>query len=164
MTRTTSLSPLGSEFDSFLFAPIGEDKNGMLVSVVSALARLDIDPWHEADELARLPREAAMARLASWIAALPDGPWAQPDPGTAAGRLIALLPRQIRSNVTLPHQTLLGTGDSRRVSYVFVIVMTFMLGAQFIMASLQPQPQVGNSQAPASSTVVPDVSPPSAGH
>jgi hypothetical protein len=74
MTRTTSLSPLGSEFDNFLFAPIGEDKNGMLLSVVSALARLDVDPWQEAGELARLPPESAIARLASRISALPkDG-------------------------------------------------------------------------------------------
>ena len=140
----------------------------MLVSVVSALARLDIDPWQEADELARLPREAAMARLASWIAALPEGPWAQPDPGKTAGRLIALLPRQVRSNVALPHQTLARHRRSTQfplliAPYMIIIMMAFMLGAQFIMASLQPQAHVGNSQAAASSTVAPDIPPPSSG-
>jgi hypothetical protein len=39
---------LGPEFENFLFAPIGEDSNGMVLSVLSALARLDIDPWQEA--------------------------------------------------------------------------------------------------------------------
>jgi hypothetical protein len=48
MTYSGSASRLGSEFDDFLFAPIGEDRNGMLLSVLSALARLDIDPWQEA--------------------------------------------------------------------------------------------------------------------
>jgi len=52
MARCTSISPLGSEFGIFLFAPIGKDRDGMLLSVVSALARLDVDPWQEADELA----------------------------------------------------------------------------------------------------------------
>ncbi len=85
-----------------------------------------------------------MARLASWIAALPEGPWAQPDSGKTAGRLIALLPRQVRSNVALPHQTLPGTANSFRVPsmliapYMIIIVMAFTLGAQFIVASLQP--------------------------
>jgi hypothetical protein len=160
MTRTTSLSPLGSEFDNFLFAPIGEDKNGMLLSVVSALARLDVDPWQEAGELARLPPESAIARLASRIAALPDGSSAHPDPGTIAGRLIALLPRQARSNITSPHQTSLGGGEStnsRLASYAMLIIMTLMLGAHFITANRQSKAPVDNPRAPASSTVAPDM-------
>jgi hypothetical protein len=55
MTRPASVSALGSEFDDFLFAPIGEDGNGMLLSVLSALARLGFDPWEEAAKLAQLP-------------------------------------------------------------------------------------------------------------
>jgi hypothetical protein len=164
MTRTTSLAPLGSEFDSFLFAPVGEDKNGMLLSVVSALARLDIDPWQEAGELTRLPREAAIARLASWIAALPDRPSANPDPGMTAGRLIALLPHQTGSNTPPSPQGVHGTGqgtNSRVVSYVVLIVLAFLLGAQFIIASRAPQAKSDNTHAPPSSTVAPDMPRPS---
>ena len=54
MPCTASISYLGSEFDDFLFAPIGEERNGMPLSVVSALARSDLDPWQEAAQLARL--------------------------------------------------------------------------------------------------------------
>jgi hypothetical protein len=43
MSGSVRMSPLGSEFDSFLYAPIGEDGNGMPLSVLSALARLDVD-------------------------------------------------------------------------------------------------------------------------
>ena len=68
MTHSASVSHLGSEFDDFLFAPIGEDRNGMLLSVLSALARLDVDPWQEAAQLAGLPGETATQRLASLIA------------------------------------------------------------------------------------------------
>lgn len=80
MTRCTSLSPLGPEFDDFLFAPIGEDKNGLMLSVLSLLVRLDVDPSQEANILAELPGETATQRLASLIASLPDGPSAYPDP------------------------------------------------------------------------------------
>jgi hypothetical protein len=166
MTRTTSLSPLGSEFDDFLFAPIGEDKNGMHLSVLSALARLDVDPWQEAGELARLPAESAIARLASRIAALPDDSSTHPDPGTISGRLIVLLPRQGRSNITSPHQTPPGGGEgtnSRLASYAMLIIMTLMLGAHFITANRQPQGQVDNPHAPPSSTVAPDMPSPSSG-
>lgn len=70
MALSASASHLGPEFEDFLFAPIGADRNGMLLSVLSALARLDIDPWEEAARLAALPGEAATRRLSSLIATL----------------------------------------------------------------------------------------------
>src|ERR1700678_839363 len=123
MTRCTSIAPRGSEFDSFLFAPIGEDRNGLLLSVLSALARLDVDPWQEAARLALLPRDAAIQRLASLIAALPDSPSAHQDPGTVAGGLLALLPRQALTDIPL-RETLLSAGavTNSRV-LMFVIIM-----------------------------------------
>ena len=75
MTRPVWVTALGCEFDDFLFAPIAEESNGMMLSVISALARLDLDPWQEANNLAGLSGETATKRLASLlIAALPDGP------------------------------------------------------------------------------------------
>src|SRR5271165_6143089 len=97
MTYSASVSRLESEFDDFLFAPIGEDRNGILLSVLSALARMDVDPWQEAAKLAGLPGAIATQRLASLIAALPDGASAHRDAGTIAARLVALLPRPLRS-------------------------------------------------------------------
>jgi hypothetical protein len=70
MVHSQSACLLGPEFDDFLFAPLGEEKNGMLLRVVSALARLDLDPWQETTSLARLPKETATERLAALIAAL----------------------------------------------------------------------------------------------
>lgn len=85
------MSPLGSEFDDFLYASIDEDGSGVLMSVLSALARSDVDPWEEAVRLAHLPQVTATQKLASLIAALPARP-ERPDPETIAARLIALLP------------------------------------------------------------------------
>jgi len=163
MTRSASISPLGPEFNDFLFAPIGEERNGMLLSVLSALARLDVDPWQEAAELAQLPRQTATQRLASLIAALPDGPSAHLDPGSIAARLIVLLPRGAGSNIA-SRETLLNDGavtNSRTIMYV--IIIAFMLGAQYIIASHQTPAQVDNAHAPASSTVIPQIPPPSPG-
>jgi hypothetical protein len=59
----------------------------MLLSVLSTLARMDIDPWQKAAKLIRLPRKTATQRLASLIAALTDGTSSHPNPGTTAARL-----------------------------------------------------------------------------
>lgn len=96
MVRSASLLNSKSEFDSFLFAPVGEDKKGMVVSVLTALARLDFDPWQQAADFARLPKEAAKAQLAAMLAGLPGMSLSGPEPGTVAARLVALLPAPSR--------------------------------------------------------------------
>jgi hypothetical protein len=55
MTPATSVSFFRSEFDDFLYAAIGADRNESPLSVLSALARLNLDPWQEAAELSELP-------------------------------------------------------------------------------------------------------------
>jgi hypothetical protein len=90
MARGTSGSALGSQFDDFLFASVRDDRNGPL-SVLSALARLDVDPWQMAATLAQLPRAAAVQRLASLFAGLPDG---LENRDAVAARLVAFLPNQ----------------------------------------------------------------------
>ena len=76
MSRVEVLHPLESELDPFLYAFVGEDRYGSAVTVVSALARLGLDPWNEAAELASLGRELARARLVSELArqAISKGP------------------------------------------------------------------------------------------
>lgn len=93
MTLRPAYSLINSEFNEFLFAPVGEEKNGMMLSVISALARLDIDPWGEAALLSDLSREKAAQALVSIIARLPGGRWAIADIPTIAARLVEFLPR-----------------------------------------------------------------------
>jgi hypothetical protein len=87
---------LGAEFNNFLFA-IAAETDGGTVSVLSALARLDLDPWGEAAKLARLPKELAAHRLAGLLA--PCAATAAPAQARrTAARLVALLP----SGFTIP--------------------------------------------------------------
>jgi hypothetical protein len=78
-------------YEKFLFAAVGENGKGERLSVLSALARADLDPWSEAASLAFLPRGMAAQRLLQIIRRLPDIP---PDQSTLenAHRLAALLP------------------------------------------------------------------------
>ena len=92
MIGSAATGPLNPAFDDFLYAPIGEERNGTTLTVVSALARQDIDPWDHALHLSRLPGHAAVRELTSLIAALPAAAVVRPAPEAIAARLIALLP------------------------------------------------------------------------
>ena len=133
----------------------------MLLSVLSALVRLDIDPWQEAAKLADLPGETATERLTSLIAALPDEPSAHRDSGRIATRLIALLPNRSRSDIP-SHETSLGAGalpKSWPVIYVitYAIFMMALWGGQYVIANHQPPAQVDSVHTSAASTATPQV-------
>ena len=98
MTHPALALLIGPEFDEFLCAPIGDDRNGTGLSVLSALARLNVDPWQEATSLALMPREAAVVRLTALIDALPNEGTIG-IPRTIAADLVALLPRGKSLNV-----------------------------------------------------------------
>jgi hypothetical protein len=64
----------------------------MTLTVLSALARLGIDPWQESARLARLAPGMAVQRLTSIISGMPNGRWAPSNADTIAARLVKLLP------------------------------------------------------------------------
>ncbi len=88
-TSTLFYEPM---FNDFLYAPVDAGVNGNPLSVLSAFARLGIDPWKEAAELAGMPKENAQRRLAGLLERLPSRPWVHADSGAIAHRLLQLLP------------------------------------------------------------------------
>jgi hypothetical protein len=92
MTSRASSSRMNPELDDFLFAPIREERNGMVLSVISGLTRLDIDPWTEAARLSALPKAIAAQTLAPIIARLAEGGAELFDAREIADRVIRLLP------------------------------------------------------------------------
>lgn len=93
MSGLKQLHPDGHDFDSFLFADLGEDRNGASVTVASALARLELDPWKEASELALLGCDAARARLEAHLSKFKDIPTLGAENGALAAKLALLLPK-----------------------------------------------------------------------
>jgi len=80
-------------FNRFLYASVGEDTNGMSLSVLSAFARQDVDPWEQADALSRLSAASAHMQLVALLVALP-GPVSLEDRNDIADRLLPLLPKR----------------------------------------------------------------------
>ena len=92
MADPNVLNPHPPEFDRFLYASVGEDRNGYVVTVLSTLARLGLDPWKETAELVALGRDAARSRLGKLLARFPDVPTLASDHGRVARDLSQLLP------------------------------------------------------------------------
>jgi hypothetical protein len=91
MTLPARFTTLDARLDAFLFATVGEEANGMPLSVASALARLGLDPWTEAGRLAALPQSAAIERLTALIGRIPLALGTPADPFSIATRLVQLL-------------------------------------------------------------------------
>ncbi len=79
------------DYGSFLFADLWVEPSGMPLSVNSALARLNLDPWREASRLADMERTPAALILSRAIARSSNRP-ASADVAAIAARLIKLLP------------------------------------------------------------------------
>jgi len=134
-----AVSYLGPEFNDFLYAPVGVEKNGMQLSVLSALARQNVDPWKEAAQLTRLPEKTAIQRLMSLIPAISDGSSVNPDRDTVAIRLVALLPHH--ANSEMPSPKMLSDADTIKGFsgvILYVVFVLFALGTQWIAVSHQP--------------------------
>jgi hypothetical protein len=149
------VSQLRPEFDDFLYASIGEDKDEMQLSVISALTRLELDPWAKAAELAQLTREDAAQRLALLIAELPSDPSHPRDSLAIATCLVGLLPSRRSAQFVLRHtlseaQMLASIRATR-----FIVLLGFLMGFLWVATRCQPPARFDKSTAPTSSGASP---------
>jgi hypothetical protein len=154
--RTIPVTRLAAEFNDFLFAQICEKANGAPLSVVPALARLDIDPWAEASALALLPLDAATQRLTLLFSQLPGRSPSLSVTGTPTTDLIALLPHRGTAG---PGSRALGqdSGPARLRGMIGVLWWLFLgFMAASIILSRPPAP---NAAAPAAAASVASTNP-----
>ncbi len=137
-----ALSPLiGREFDKFLGSSIGDDRNGTGLSVLSALARLDVDPWQEATSLSLMSREAAAARLTELIEALPDAQASAIPSRMSAADLVALLPKLKAHDARSPDGAFAAPGVRKtRALFVVSAFAVMMLIVCAMSAHVSPGP------------------------
>ena len=155
MTTEATRSRPGSEFDRFLFACIGEDRNGLPLSVVSLLGRMNLDPWEEAAQLAAMPAEAAATRFTHSLDTLEDPVLRLASSQTLVLRLLALLPRQVRAALQTPSAGAADVGITapdrvtRIGTYVFIACAIAAVGSRIIAEHTDPPARPGIVQAPA---------------
>ena len=152
MTSSASVMNFKSEFDAFLFSPIGEDKNGIELRMLSLLARQDVDPWEEAAKMARLPLNLATASLTSLIAGASGELKSQPDPEIVASRIVGLLPRL--SGIAHPLNGKLLHFGASNATLVFagIIFAVIVLVSIYFASHVKPVPVPDNPATDISST------------
>lgn len=156
MTPASSIAFFRPEFDEFLHAPIGADGNDMPLSVLSALTRLDVDPWEEAAELSELPKKDARERLALSIAQLRGGRWAPTDVRVIADRLIELLPDTSKLPLA---GTPSGVREMTRSTGAKMLIFVILVAAVLIIATSR-ESSLGNLPDTPTNTTSPPQTPP----
>ena len=111
MALPAQFSLLHSDLNDFLFASVGEEHNGVTLSVVSGLTRLGLDPWEQAARLAPLPKARAAEALATLIARLPIRRTLSSDDLAISQRLVELLPDQ--KSAPLQSRERVGAGQKK---------------------------------------------------
>ena len=139
----------------------------MLLSVVSALARLDLDPWQETANLARLPRKTATERLTAYIVALPDRPSAQLASGAIAAGLIARLPNQPGSNAlsgkSAPALGIPAAIQSKLFFYLALVLMVLLESLVF-SGNSRSASHISNAPARTANGIIPKSPSSTSGH
>ncbi len=127
----SAFPPLNPEYDAFLYAVVCHEKNGMLLTTASAIARSGADPWKEAARLSRMPKEAAIQALTRLM---PDQTCVdkESDAQVTADRLFSLLPKRtyapVISTVVLPRTKVAIPG------FVFALCIGVLVIALFVIA------------------------------
>ncbi len=133
MTLSARFSLLHSDLNDFLFAPVGDEQNGIPLSVISALTRLGVDPWEEAARLAALPKTLAAEALAPMIARLPISRPQPSDNLAITQRLVELLPAGGRS--APPGRKRAGAKD-KKYFHAVMLLACLALGAAVLSSML----------------------------
>lgn len=81
-----------SELDGFLYADVGQEPNGMPLTVLSLLARSGVDPWDEARRLCTLPDATAISCMTDRIRSSSARFRNRSDLRPLAARLVTRLP------------------------------------------------------------------------
>lgn len=141
-------SLINSKFNDFLYAPVGEEGNGMTLNVFSAFSRLDIDPWQESARLSDLSKEKAVEALAPVIARLSDARWALADTKAIATRLVAFLPRR---ETVRPARATTTAGLAKPSPRTILLLIFLAVSAVFFTAAARHQAPQSGAEVPTAS-------------
>ncbi|MBI1416906.1 MAG: hypothetical protein GC146_06765 [Limimaricola sp.] len=132
MTTTINLKPHPPEYERFLYAPVGEDNNGYVVTVLSTLARLGLDPWNETADLVASGRDAARLRLGALLSKSGDVPALEADHGRVADELSLLLPQRARKDERRPAASPVAGGGLRSAGSIWAMLAVFLVLLQIL--------------------------------
>jgi hypothetical protein len=133
------MSNLSPAFSAFLYATVCEERNEMPLSVISVLARLDLDPWTEAADLAQMPADGAALRLSALLAVVQNNQHAPLELSATAARLVKLLPQSISASGQAQASAARVQSEPRlSMPAVLCVALLLAMATSFLIASLDP--------------------------
>jgi hypothetical protein len=145
-------SKLNASYEDFLFAPVCEDANGMHLSVISALARTNADPWEEATRLAAMPRAIAEKTLLSILDLVSGRSWKSPEAAAIAARLVRLLPQSDEAAPVAAAGTVNAAPGTAKVLNLQKNFFWLWVAMALAMSFMTPHHPAGTSSAPAATS------------
>ncbi len=156
MDHRARFSTLSARYDDFLFAPVCDDANGMRLSVLSALARMNVDPWEEATRLSAMPRAIAEKTLISILDLVSGRSWKPPEAAAIAARLVQLLPQPGEAKAIAAtgtaHATTGPVKVSTQLTHYWWVWLAFWVAMSFMMPHRQsttPNPGAATTESAA---------------
>ncbi len=150
MAKQHYASKVDSQYDNFLFAPICDEPGGMRLSVISALARMDVDPWEEAARLAALSTPDAERTLVSTLKLYPGQRQKSTETEILAARLVALLPKA-RGATTAQAASTAGVREQR--THYWIVWLLFAIAMSFLSSHKSATtPSAGDTAATSNAT------------
>ena len=151
MANQRSAMNVTSRYNDFLFAPICDEPGGTRLSVLSALARMNVDPWEEAARLATLSTPNAQKTLVSTLKLFADKRQRAAETEILAARLVALLPR--KDEATAAKAAITVEGHAQRAIFWLVWLCFAMLMS--FLSPHQPAPTTSAGASASTSNATP---------
>ncbi len=148
MEHRARFSTLNASYEDFLFAPVCEDANGTRLSVISALARTNVDPWEEATRLAAMPKAVAEKTLLSILDLVSGRSWKSPEAAAIAARLVRLLPQSGEAATMAAGGTVNAAPGIAKVLNLQKSYWWLWVAMALAMSFMTPHHQVATSSVP----------------
>jgi hypothetical protein len=137
------------ECNDFLLAVIDEAPNGTQLTVLSALAQANVDPWEETARLSAMSKVAAEKALVSVFDRVPGRNWSPSEEARIAARLVKLLPPRdggMETSTMTPGQA--------SIPLVWLAWVGFAIAASILSVSRHSAPTVDSNISAPSNPVV----------
>ena len=121
----------------------------MCLSVISALARTNVDPWEEATRLAAMPKPIAEKTLLSMLDRVSGRSRKSPEAAAIAARLVRLLPQSAEAAPMAAAGTVNAAPGIAKVLHLQKNYWWLWVAMALAMSFMAPHHQAGTSGAPA---------------
>jgi hypothetical protein len=147
--------PLSPEYDAFLYAVVCKEKNGMHLTMASAIARSGADPWNEAARISKMHKDAALKVLGRLISSHNCAEQKSANSQMTLDELFSLLPKA-RPFLALEKGPAIGVGSVSVKNATTIVAATLCIFAvlAYLISVMWHTPAPDLTQKPSDSAPI----------